>query len=155
MILTQFYLRKNSFHYFQCLALLRLPQKVKFTKNIKPVNLPKRCKSPVGLDVVAVGHGKTSDNGGVSLQLNYIQLKTVPLKQCSTLFPIFSFYDTYVCAQSENYGYQSVCNGDSGGPLISLKDNTLIGVADFVVIGEFSVDYSSNLMRKFFILIII
>lgn len=116
--------------------MIHLPQKLELSENIKTIDLPKSCKSPVGVNVVAVGHGKTSNEGDVSLQLNYAQLKTIPLKDCSHLFSIFNYYDSFICAQSENYGYQSVCNGDSGGPLVSLEDNTLIGVADFVVIGK-------------------
>lgn len=120
------------------LALIHLPRKLELSENIKTINLPKSCKSPVGVNVVAVGHGKTSNKGDVSMHLNYAQLKTIPLEDCSHLFPIVDYYDSFICAQSENYGYQSVCNGDSGGPLVSLADNTLIGVADFVVIRKFS-----------------
>lgn len=113
-----------------------MPQKVEFSEYIQPVSLPKRCKSPVGLDVVAIGHGKTNNHGDVSMQLNYAQLKTLPLEDCSNRFRIFDYFDSFVCAKAENNGYQSVCSGDSGGPLVSLSDNTLIGVADFVVISK-------------------
>lgn len=83
-------------------------------------------------DVIAIGHGKTANHADVSIQLNYVQLKTMDLDDCKYVFPIFKYFDSFVCAQSDSYGYQSVCSGDSGGPLVTMSDTTLIGVADFV-----------------------
>lgn len=114
--------------------MIHLPVKLELSENIQPVKLPKNCELPIDVDVIAIGHGKTSNDAGVSMQLNYAQLRTIPLEECSNIYPIFNYFDSFICAQSAQYGYQSVCSGDSGGPLVTMEDNTLIGVADFVVI---------------------
>lgn len=121
-----------------CPALIRLPEKVQFNKNIQPVKLPNSCDSTVGLDVIAIGHGRTSNNGGISMPLNYVQLKAIPLKNCSFSFPVMNDHDSFICVNGENKddSYQSICIGDSGGPLITKSDNTLIGVANFISISK-------------------
>lgn len=113
-----------------------MPVKVPFTKNIKPVSLPAICAEPAIDDVVVVGHGKTSDNGKVSMQLNYAHLTTIPLNVCEKVFPIVSGRKSVICAMRTEPGYQSVCNGDSGGPMVRLSDRTLIGISCFVRLGK-------------------
>lgn len=135
-----------------CTALLRLPQKVKFSKYIQAVNLPKKCEKTDNVDAIAVGHGKTSDAGRTSMLLKYAELKTIPLEDCSDLFPIFQYFDSYICAQNDRDIYQSVCNGDSGGPLVTKADKKLIGVADFVVkskLYRISIMYSNCRLSMF------
>lgn len=104
------------------------------------MKLPNSCNSSVDdLDVIAIGHGRTSNNGGISMPLNYVQMKTIPLKNCSFSFPVFKDHDSFVCVNgdNENGNYQSICTGDSGGPLITKSDETLIGVANFISISKF------------------
>lgn len=47
------------------IALLRLRKPVTFTKNIKPVCLPKEDNDPAGKTGVAVGWGRTSEGGSL------------------------------------------------------------------------------------------
>lgn len=120
-------------------ALIKLPQKVEFNKNVQPVKLPNSCESSVGVDVIAIGHGRTSNNGGISMPLNYVDLKTIPLKNCSFSFPVMDDHDSFVCVNGDNSGdsgYKSICVGDSGGPLVTKSDKTLIGVANFISISK-------------------
>lgn len=121
-----------------CLALIKLPEKVQFNKNIQPAKLPNSCDSTVGLDVIAIGHGRTSNNGGISMPLNYVPMKSIPLQNCSFSFPVMKDHDSFVCVNGENKDdtTQSICVGDSGGPLITKSDNTLIGVANFISISK-------------------
>lgn len=94
-------------------ALVHLPQKVELSETVQPVNLPKTCKSPVDVDVVAIGHGKTGDAEGISMRLKYAELKTMPLEDCTDVFSIFNYFHTYVCAKAEYNGKTrpSICNG--------------------------------------------
>lgn len=82
--------------------------------------MPTTCKSPIDVDVIAIGHGKTGNAGSVSMQLKYTQLKTVALKDCSDVFPIFNYFDTYVCAKDANEGLKSICNGKNELKLIEI-----------------------------------
>lgn len=113
-----------------------MPQKVIFTNNIKPVSLPEDCVEPTIADVVVAGHGRTSDASDVSLQLNYAHLTTIPLNLCRRVFPIISNRKSVICAMSTEPGLQSVCSGDSGGPMVTLSNPTLIGVSCFVRKGK-------------------
>lgn len=116
------------------IALIRLPQKVKLSSSIQPVNLPKTCEKLENVDVVAVGHGYTSNESeDISDQLNYVLLKTIPLSDCKEAFPMIGDRKTFVCAKGSEAGKESICGGDSGGPLVRLADKTLIASASFTV----------------------
>lgn len=92
--------------------------------------MPKTCKSPVDVDVVAVGHGKT-DN-----KLHYAQLKTKPMMDCKNMVPTIDFLTFYVCTRAMDDIYKSVCKGNSGGPVVTMSDDTMIAVADFLISGK-------------------
>lgn len=113
--------------------MIQLPRKVQFSSSIQPVNLPKNCKKSEIVEVVAVGHGYTSNESDTSDQLNYAILKTVPLSDCKKAFPMIGERKTFVCAKSAKGGKQSICNGDSGGPLVTVSDKTQIASASFTV----------------------
>lgn len=114
--------------------MIRLPQKVKLSSSIQPVNLPKTCKKSENIDVVAVGHGYTSNESeDISDQLNYVSLKTIPLSECKEAFPMIGDRKTFVCAKGSEVGKESICGGDSGGPLVTVVDKTLIASASFTV----------------------
>lgn len=105
-----------------------------FSIYVQPIHFPENCHAQTNDDVIAVGHGKTSDKSDVSVQLKYTNLKLIPLKDCGQLYPDEISSGSYICARSSVNNYQSVCGGDSGGPLIKKLDNTLIGIAAFVAI---------------------
>lgn len=119
----------NSFSHVT--ALIQLPNKVKLSSSIQPVNLPKNCKKPEIVDVVAVGHGYTSNESDVSDQLNFVHLRTTPLSECKKAFPVIGDRKIFVCAKSAESDKKSICNGDSGGPLVLASDRTQIALASF------------------------
>lgn len=92
--------------------MVRLEKKVKLSASIQPVNLPKNCKKSKAVEVVALGHGYTSNESDTSDQLNYVIMKTVPLSDCKKAFPVIGDRKTFVCAQSVNGGKGSICNGN-------------------------------------------
>lgn len=95
------------------IGLIRLDHAVKFTKYIRPINLPKICESIENIEVVAMGNGKTENNAvDISYQLQYAILKTIPAEICKRNFPILFWRKTVVCGKSPSG--QSVCYGDSG-----------------------------------------
>lgn len=105
-----------------------------FSIYVQPVRFPTNCDAQSNGDAIAIGHGKTSDGSDVSMQLKYTHLKLIPLKDCGQLYPDKISSGSYICARSSVGDYKSVCGGDSGGPLISKLDNTLIGIASFITI---------------------
>lgn len=135
-LVNQFITLHDDHFIFHFVALIRLPRKVKFTEHIQPVKLPNTCKAQENIEVVAIGNGATSDDSSVSPSLQYTILKTDPLKVCRKVYPILFWRKSVFCASHE-LKEQSICRGDSGGPLINQSDNTLIGLSCFVRMGNF------------------
>lgn len=107
------------------IGLIKLPIPVKTSDIIKPVNL--RCSSSSGLDVTVIGNGKMHNKDkDIANILQYTQEKTVSILRCAVISPILIFRTTLLCVKGEEK--RSVCNGDSGGPMIVTNDNKLIGV---------------------------
>lgn len=103
---------------------------------VQPVRFPTNCYVQTDIDVIAVGHGKINDKSDVSLQLKYAHLKLIPLRDCARLYPDKIVSGSYICAKSSSNDYQSVCGGDSGGPLITKSDKKLIGISAFITISK-------------------
>lgn len=117
------------------IALIRLPHKVKFSKYIQPVTLPKVCKSTEGIDTLVMGNGATSDSTSVSPELSFAFLQTLSVSECQNSFPGMSKRKSIICARNA-VNDQSICKGDSGGPLVTRSDGILIGVSSFVHKGK-------------------
>ncbi|XP_055327027.1 collagenase-like [Sitodiplosis mosellana] len=113
------------------IALIRLPRKVRFTEYIRPLPLPTVCKNPENVESYTVGYGATSDHSGVSPQLKFALLTTLPAHVCRQVYQNSYPGRTVICAYNNVHG-QSVCRGDSGGPLVSRTDGNLIGISCFV-----------------------
>lgn len=110
------------------IGLIKLPTPIEFTDIIKPVSLA--CTSNNDVDVIAIGNGiMDSKIKELAPILQYVHLKTVSLTTCVPYFPIIAFRKTVICSKGD--GKRSICNGDSGGPLIEATSRNLIGVSSF------------------------
>lgn len=109
------------------LALVKLSKKIKFTNRIKPALLPKTTNdSYIGREVIASGWGRNNQN---SSELRWTQMRIISNSDCKKIFGPAVFNET-ICAQGDKL--QSICDGDSGGPLILKSDNrTLVGITQF------------------------
>lgn len=112
-----------------------MPIKVQFSWYIQPVLLPKTCETNENIEVIAMGNGATSNTGIVSPQLQFAVLKTLPMKTCRKKFSFLFWRKSVICAIDKENG-QSVCMGDSGGPLLRVSDRTLIGISSFITSGK-------------------
>lgn len=112
-----------SFFVNSDIALIKLPEPVKFSDVIKPI--PLACSSTKNMDVIAIGNGKTGDNRGIASILQYTELKTISTLSCLKTFPFLIFRRSVVCAKGVEK--KSTCQGDSGGPLVT-PNNSLIGL---------------------------
>jgi len=119
----------NSLYLTNDIALIKLPTPLTYTNNIQPVKLPS-SGSVVGAgeSVTVSGWGKTSDLGGVSEQLNYVNLNTISDAECASVYGAITINGKVVCCRGNPE--QSTCNGDSGGPLV--QGSTQVGVVSFV-----------------------
>lgn len=112
------------------LALIKLSKAVEFTDKIQPALLPNPVTDVLRVDqrVIAIGWGlKNTENETIASALQWAPLNIVANELCDKLDPELS---TTVCAESESN--QSVCNIDSGSPVVLETDMlTLVGVTSF------------------------
>ncbi|KAI7815051.1 Serine protease, partial [Rhyzopertha dominica] len=117
------------------IALIRLPDPILYTTNIRPVNLPAiGAIAPANSSVTVSGWGRISDNAtGVSNTLNYVELTTISNEACATVYGSAVVVNSTICAVGSPH--HSTCNGDSGGALVSYNaagTATQVGVVSFV-----------------------
>ncbi|XP_055610867.1 collagenase-like [Uranotaenia lowii] len=110
-------------------AVIKLPQPVDFSEQIKPIALPSGKDSYNEFEAVVSGWGLQKNGGTVAPKLQYATLKVISNSQCSKTYNPLVIKKTTICAQGGNK--ESPCNGDSGGPLVLEKDQVLIGVVSF------------------------
>lgn len=113
------------------LAMLELVQAVQFGPTVNPAILPEPdLKLQWNEEVLVSGWGKTSQHDAMAKRLQYTRLTVVSNAVCRPLYNSFVVRDSTLCAQSVRG--QSVCNGDSGGPMVLARDGrTLVGVTSF------------------------
>lgn len=113
------------------LAVLELMRPARFGPTVHPAVLPEPdLFLRFHEEVLVSGWGRTSTVGPHADQLQYARLMVAPNAVCRPLYNPGVVRDTTLCAQGATG--QSVCNGDSGGPMVLARDGrTLVGVTSF------------------------
>uniref|UniRef100_A0A1I8Q3Z7 Peptidase S1 domain-containing protein n=1 Tax=Stomoxys calcitrans TaxID=35570 RepID=A0A1I8Q3Z7_STOCA len=110
------------------IALLKLSNPLSFNARIKPIALANN-NPPAGSSIVISGWGRSSTQGPVPQNLQYVTLKAISRTDCKKR--LFGLPKNVICL-AHPFG-KGACFGDSGGPAI--YKNQLVGVCDFVVNG--------------------
>ncbi|XP_023020682.2 trypsin-1 [Leptinotarsa decemlineata] len=97
------------------IALLKLRKPVEFTKQIRPICLPKTL-DPSGRTGTVVGWGRTAEGGMLPTIVQEVQVPILTLSQCRAMKYRASRITTYMLCAGK--GLQDSCQGDSGGPLL-------------------------------------
>lgn len=101
---------------------------MEFSDVIQPVDLA--CESKNDVDAIAMGNGNMlSDGEEIAPILQYANLKTISLIECALQLPIAAFRNGIICTKAKEK--QSTCIGDTGGPLVETKYQSLVGVGSF------------------------
>lgn len=134
------------------IALIRLPEKVKFSNNIQPVRMPTTCNLSKTVEAIAMGYGDKSVNStdklnNLSRQLMFAELITLPTHVCREMLS-FIFRDSMICAANE-LKKQSIFSGDSGGPIVMSGNHTLIGISSAVNIGTINLNLYNIVYSSF------
>ena len=110
------------------IALVKLPEDVKFTSRIKPAILPYAMKTDQFTDirVVATGWGAAGETSN-SDPMQYTELKVISNSECSNEFDVIT--DGILCAKGLKD--ETVCSGDSGGPLVLKGTPVVVGITSF------------------------
>lgn len=110
-------------------ALIHLNERV---TNIKPVDVDMNHLSDSYVDgkpnLWAIGLGKLSFNDSTyPSELMHVELKYISNAQCSDTFNDLGrvIFDSMMCASDPG---ESICYGDSGGPLFDSDSNILVGI---------------------------
>lgn len=98
--------------------------------------LQTNCELPRGADVFVIGHGAIKNKGTLFPRLLYAILKTTSEDVCRHQYPLLLWRKSVMCAVHKG-DFQSACNGDSGGPLITVSTGQLVGITSFVDKGWF------------------
>lgn len=127
------------------IALIRLPQPVKFSKTIQPIELPSSCEIVGSYDVIALGNGRINSTHHIASILQWVQLTTIPNDLCSLYYKFMGSRKEFLC--TEGTVGRGVCSGDSGGPLVRKCDYKLVGVASFARIDDCAAGFPSGFTR--------
>lgn len=113
------------------LALLELTHAVEFSPTVQPAALPDpKMVLARNEEFLVSGWGRTSNGDSHAQRLQFARLQLVSNAICRPLYNPFVIRDSTLCAHGVNR--QSVCNGDSGGPMVLARDGkTLVGVTSF------------------------
>uniref|UniRef100_T1GX01 Peptidase S1 domain-containing protein n=1 Tax=Megaselia scalaris TaxID=36166 RepID=T1GX01_MEGSC len=110
------------------IALVKLPQRVEFSKSIQPATLPYQFKNNnlEGYKVIASGWGSEND---YSSDMQYTDLKVIDNQECVKEYNSNIIKSSVLCAKGVHH--ETVCTGDSGGPLALKGGNVVVGVTSF------------------------
>lgn len=108
---------------------MKLPYEIKFSAKIQPARMPTACEAPQHGAAIAMGYG------GWTPQLQYAVMDIRPSDIYCNIYQSIKWDDSLICA-FDFISQQSTCYGDSGSPLITLSDNTLIGILNFGPVGK-------------------
>lgn len=114
------------------IALIHLSKPIQFDKYVKPVKLLSSCESTESLDTIIIGNGIQNETKGYDMPAPVLQwtvLKTMTAIKCKQYYSFISSKEK-ICAGNQEMR-SAGCRGDSGGPLIRMKDSALIGVFSF------------------------
>ncbi|XP_037030901.1 collagenase-like [Bradysia coprophila] len=118
-------------------AIIRLPQPVAFSTNIRAINLPTQSQAIdtfENREVYIAGFGVTTPNGNVmSEQLRFAHQRVITNNQCLQHFNSQFVQASTMCASGIDNSLQTPCFGDRGGGLVShiFGTWTLVGITSF------------------------
>ncbi|XP_073841318.1 uncharacterized protein [Musca autumnalis] len=98
------------------IALIRVRQKFRITKYVKPIALARRGRR-LPKQFFVSGWGTTSENGQVSMRLRGVKLRKISRRKCQRKYANDGIRITkfMICAKRPR---KDSCQGDSGGPLV-------------------------------------
>lgn len=127
------------------LAIVRLPYPIKYTDRIQPARLPVDVKDALKAKrCVITGWGKKGDSESLTPIMQVQLLTIITNDKCSKYYKS-NVFETDMCAQGLNR--ESVCDGDSGGPLCLENTNILVGVTSYYHGTSCESGYPSGFMR--------
>nr|ATU82411.1 venom S1 protease 12 [Lethocerus distinctifemur] len=114
----------DGMNFYHDIALIVLQKKMAFNQAVGPACLPKEPRPMLNEYVKVTGWGNTKYKGSMSNVLLKVNLRVVPIQDCSDRYwqtPVNVTDPKQFCT----YGLgKDACQGDSGGPLVWLDPET-------------------------------
>jgi secreted trypsin-like serine protease len=115
------------------ISLVRLATPLSYTINVQPIAIPQQGHSSRGTGVLS-GWGLLRSGGSTPNHLQFANLPVVPETECNAILTSLlgsnnPFSIALNLCSGTVLGFESACNGDSGGPYV--KDGNVIGVVSW------------------------
>lgn len=135
-----YYVRPNFFHVHpeyingkmsNDMALIRLPQPAIYSIFVKPAIFPDMCDLfdlVDGMNLTVIGNGKDGNEGEMAETLQHTTLTTTSSSECKEIYSFINRNKIFCAKGSFN---ESICGGDSGGPIVHPITHTIFGVSSF------------------------
>jgi len=108
-----------------------LESPLRFNERVAPVRLPTDVTEVKENTACFVsGWGTTSEGGGISHELLYVEVPTVATDKCKESYGVDEITASMICAGEEAGGKDS-CQGDSGGPMIAKDTKVFTGITSW------------------------
>lgn len=133
----------NPSNYNNDVCLIELPETLEFSQKIAPVHLLPRAmasKDLTGTVATIAGFGIMNDEYmDPSEELLWAQVQIIANSDCNDVYEPGLVISSTVCAKGYDIENMSICNGDSGGPLLIRDPNyswLQIGINSFVPLDQ-------------------
>lgn len=120
----------NPFTLADDISLIKLNSPVVSSINVMPIALPADDDSSLNGEVLRVSGFGLTELGQISSTLRFTDVKGISLSECQSYYGTM-ITDKIVCTRGYPSETSGTCNGDSGGPLISLDQSVQIGIVSF------------------------
>ncbi|XP_065365947.1 brachyurin-like [Calliphora vicina] len=144
----------NDYNFSNDIALIQLPQALKFTSNVQAIAMVTSSQAAtgfIGTQATITGFGRTGDaSPNSSSVLLWAHLQVVDNSICLNTFGPDYVKDTNICGNAENDSNTSICNGDSGGALVwknEANSFVQIGINSFMAVNKCSENFPSGFTR--------
>lgn len=114
------YPQYSAEHFLNDIALLKLPNAAQISDTVKPKEISQCIESNGDENIVAIGGTNA---------LKWSMLKTISIKDCKQIFPVFQFSHTILCANY--YENHCACKVNNGGPVLDQSRNTILGIINY------------------------
>lgn len=120
------------------IAVLKLQSPVPISASVKPIALPSGSQATATYTdtlLIASGFGGMS-NGQLASTLQYTHLKGISVDECRKYYGNGMDFN-HLCATGYPNPRQSICGGDSGGPIFTTGSNPIVvGVSAIMLVGS-------------------
>lgn len=100
--------------------------------NVQPIALPESRQQTTG-QIVLSGWGKTSSDGSIPRNLQYVQIPVVDDNTCQRAYDEEIILESMLCTGvlGEDANGKDSCQGESGGPVRSVEGNYLAAITSW------------------------